>query len=203
MMANDTKGLVRELSWSEWLKAYWPYITSVAVAAWAMVNLYVNHRADEKHRQFEALKQLQVRTLEAQRPFLDKQLQLYFETAKVAGQLVTLDRAIDAAAWTEAQKRYEALYWVELSMVENKVVEASMLSFRRALNVYMNNPAYKWQLENKSYCLAHAIRNSIRETWAVQTSAGAVPEAAFSRRDNAPNDGRPTEDRCNDPIQDK
>jgi hypothetical protein len=45
----------------------------------------------------------QTRLIEAQRPFLVKQLDLYFETAQIAGKLVSLDPASE-----EWRRKFEA-----------------------------------------------------------------------------------------------
>jgi hypothetical protein len=55
--------------------------------------------------------QATARLLEAQRPFLEKQLSLHFEAAQVASKLVTLKPGAD---WDNTETRFWQLYWSEL-----------------------------------------------------------------------------------------
>jgi hypothetical protein len=106
------------------------------------------------------------RLIEAQRPFLEKQLELYFETAQVAGKLVSRD--IGAPEWWDADKRFWALYWVELGMVEPDVVETAMKTFGdtlRKLEQSPNDPNLKSQLQFAALDLSHAIRSGIESSW--------------------------------------
>src|SRR5262245_43512849 len=101
------------------VKAYWPYITACTVAAWFAFTWLTDQRKVADDRRAETEKQTQVRLFEAQKPFRDKQFELYVETAKVVGKLVS-SPDLAAKEWEESFKRYEQLYWAELSLVEDE-----------------------------------------------------------------------------------
>ena len=67
------------------------------------------------------------RRIEVTKPFLQKQLELYFETVQVLGKLYTLDT--NSSEWQEAERRFWCLYWAELPMVEHDAVEDAMVEF--------------------------------------------------------------------------
>jgi hypothetical protein len=130
------------------------------------------------------------RFLEARKPFLDRQLTLYFETAGITGQLATLEK--DIQKWKDADQRYQELYWSLLSTVENTEVQTAMVNFATALDGYRTVRTLKSEVQLRALCLAHAIRDSIRSTWTVQLATGDIPQSALDkmRRDNpadAPN----------------
>src|SRR5436190_19274130 len=72
-----------------------------------------------------ASRESQVALVEAQKPFLEKQQALYFETAKVTGSLGHTPPT--SPAWQALEDRFYSLYWGELSLVESKPVEARMI----------------------------------------------------------------------------
>jgi hypothetical protein len=119
-------------------------------------------------------KEEQSRLIEAQRPFLVKQLELYFETAAVVGKLVSID--VNDPNWESLERRYWALYWSELSMVEHRVVEAAMKNFGDTLVRYKVAPIVenKRTLQSAAYNLAHAIRTGIEAAWGT-TATGIGP----------------------------
>ena len=141
-----------------------PVGTALIGGFWALVT-YLNQRRDlEQQNLVEAERRGQTRLIEAQRPFLEKQLALYFETAQIVGKLVTLDRG---AEWDSVERRFWALYWSELSMVETRNVESAMEGFGRQLNQFKAQPngGSVGSLQEAGYHLAHAIRDSIKNDW--------------------------------------
>lgn len=117
---------------------------------WAFFQFVVNYRLN-----------LQSKRIEATKPFLEKQLALYTEATEVAAKLATSqsDDELDAA-----KKRFLALYWGELALVEDKAVETAMVKFKQALDG--NNKGH--QLEQLSLALAHACRDSLAMSWKVE-----------------------------------
>lgn len=111
--------------------------------------------------QFTATQRQQVesRKLEATKPYLERQLALYTEATKVAATIATSseDKAKD-----EATSRFWALYWGELSLVEDAGVEAAMVNLGKA--VPSKDQAAIQPLALK---LAHACRNSLARSWGV------------------------------------
>jgi hypothetical protein len=84
----------------------------------------------------------------------------------------------DDKEWDEAERRFWALYWSELSMVEDRRVEEAMVTFSKKLYDYtasrkmtkahsqpFDDSKSKQPLSNASLELAHAIRQSIENAW--------------------------------------
>jgi hypothetical protein len=66
-----------------------PVLTIVGGALWALYT-YLDHQSEvQREATRQANKEAITRRLEAQKPFLEKQLALYFEAAQIAGKLVT------------------------------------------------------------------------------------------------------------------
>ena len=85
-----------------------PMLTAVIGGIWTL-NLYLDQRVKEQREISESTrKQQEARLLEAQKPFLVKQLDLYFETASLVGKLVTTDPS--EPNWKDLERRYWALY---------------------------------------------------------------------------------------------
>jgi hypothetical protein len=108
--------------------------------------------------------------LEARKPFIDKQLELYIRTAKVAGALVSVNTGIPRAEWMKTFREFEELYWTELSMVEDERVKQAMQDLYPRLKWARDQaevvPEEKWlAIQQSSYRLAKALRSSIEATW--------------------------------------
>jgi len=161
-----------------------PTLTLVVGGCWALYT-YTHHDRVERD------KDERTRRFEVQKPFLTKQSDLYFETAKVVGELLTLPAHEDA--WNMARARFMGLYWSELSMVETPGVEECMVRFRTSLDRYADaeaavgkkNPdsalnhsvdVARADAGQAAYSLAHEIRTAIRISWNLepipQTQAG-------------------------------
>jgi hypothetical protein len=105
--------------------------------------------------------ELETRRIEAKKPFLERQLQLYTEATRVVSVIATSE---SAEARQEATKRFWELYWGELAMVENLDVEKAMESFGDALK----NGAPADTLERRSLVVAHACRTSLDSAWGIR-----------------------------------
>ena len=88
------------------------------------------------------------RELEARRPFLTKQLETYFETAKVAGRLVNLDTA--TPEWQAAHDKFYRLRWSEMEIVGNPAIRQAM---RRVQYALVDGEQAKWDAASQ-----HALR---------------------------------------------
>ena len=66
----------------------------------------------------------ETRNLEARKQYLTRQLDLYTEATRAAAKLGTAPP--DSPEYLKARTRFWELYWGELSMVENREVEAAM-----------------------------------------------------------------------------
>jgi hypothetical protein len=61
-----------------------------------------------------------LRLIEAQRPFLDRQTKLYFETSEIIGRLLVQDFS-EPADWWKAERRFWALYFGELALIASMI----------------------------------------------------------------------------------
>ena len=159
-------------TFSDSLKQYWPFIVPIVAGGWIAVTWLQDQRELEVKRQTEASNQTLVRRFEAQKPFRDKQFELYVETAKVVGKLVT-SSDLTAAEWNENFQRYEQLYWTELSMVEDEGVKKAMQSFASKLLSIKEHGARdedSKDLKDLAYQLALALRTSIENNWKIELS---------------------------------
>ena len=121
-----------------------------------------------------ARRESQVALVEAQKPFLEKQQALYFETAKVTGSLGHTPPT--SPEWRALEDRFYALYWGELSLVESKAVEARMIDVETKLRAYIKDPdANGFALNAASYCLAHVLRREIQAGWGRPESTDEAP----------------------------
>jgi hypothetical protein len=105
-------------------------------------------------------KGVEIRSVEAKKPFLDRQLALYAEASQVAAKIAT---SMDAKELESSQKRFWELYWGELALVENQGVEYAMVELGKALN----GSAPRQQLQQLSLALAHACRESLDKSWQI------------------------------------
>jgi hypothetical protein len=151
----------------EILKGWLPVLTAVIGGLWGLFTYVENQKQT-------AAKESQTLLIRAQQPFLQKQLDLYFETSTIVGKLVTEDPHSDS--WKANDERFWALYWSELAMVETRELEAAMKSFGDALKIYERTPdsGSKERLQSAALAVAHAIRASVESGWGVRT-VGAQP----------------------------
>ena len=96
--------------------------------------------------------------------FKQQQTKLYYEAASVVSFL-TVNTDFASVRYKEKLGRFWELYWVELSSVESKEVEAAMVSFGNVLQELQNNNfknlnEYQQELKLKGYEVAQAIKNS-------------------------------------------
>ena len=147
-----------------------PALSAVAGGLWVAFT-YLDHQKEARQQQEEQSKRdNRTRLLEARKQFIDKQLALYIETAQIAGKLVSTDTSVPTDEWRAASRRFEQLYWTELSMVEDDNVKGAMEDFYGHL-LWVNEqssvvPNEKWrEIQHSSYRLARALRTSIEASW--------------------------------------
>ena len=154
-----------------------PALTAVVGALWIAWTYIENQKQAEVSRIEQATRENTARLLEARKPFLAEQLARYIETAQVAGKLVTTTD-FAGSEWQTQLRRFEELYWTELSMVENETVKERMQQFsRQLLRIDANksqppNDNEVEKLRQDSYVLARALRRGIEATWDVNLSEG-------------------------------
>jgi len=181
---------------SPWVQAGLALLQGVLPAMTAIIGgLYVlRTHVEDQARAERALAEQQkqattARYFEARKPFYDKQLGLYFEAARVGGLLATLDPA--SPEWTTNKARFYALYWSELSMVEDRSVEASMVNVERTLRMFAASTVDHQAVRRQAYCLAHSLKNSISTTWKVDFNPANLPEVPAEA---------PLRDGCNETV---
>jgi hypothetical protein len=160
------------------LKDYWPYITALAVAGWVVLTWLADQRKVAEDRRVEAERQVQVRLLEARKPFNDIQFSRYLETARVVGALVTTSD-LKSTEWDENFRRYEQLYWTDLSMVEDEGVKSAMQGFAGKLRSMNANKmgvadADFENLKQAAYRLSLALRQGVQKTWVIDLSGNST-----------------------------
>jgi hypothetical protein len=162
------------------LKIWLPVLTGVGGGLWALW-LYIDHKRETRAaEEEERAKAAETRLIESRKPFLELQLRLYFDAARVAGVLVT--ETFDSLPWHEAVKRFWALYWAELAMVESNAVETAMVRLGQAIKIYTKESGRdKSDLQSAAYDLAHNIRWAIADAW-----GWAAPEEGGTSRKERP-----------------
>src|SRR5690242_8327657 len=76
---------------------------------------------------FSVYKYVDVRARESKRPFLEKQMDLYFKACQITAELASAEESSQKPGNTA--ERFWKLYWGELSLVENRDVEETMVLF--------------------------------------------------------------------------
>src|SRR5258708_911060 len=150
------------------LKDYWPIITAIVVAGWVAFTWLTDQRKVAEDRRVEAERQAQVRLFEARKPFNDIQFSRYLETAQVVGVLVTTTDP-KSVEWEKNFRRYEQLFWTELSMVEDEGVKSAMQEFAgklRSINASKSGAADAdfESLKQAAYRLSLALRQGVQKT---------------------------------------
>lgn len=150
------------------LQSWLPILTVAAAALWTVYTYNDQQKAAALLGNEQSKREASLRLFEAQKPFLDKQLALYFETSEIVGRLVTIP--ITDPRWASDERRFWALYWSELTMVEQGEVAQAMVAFGRSLTAYQAtvNDTTKTALRNASLDLAHTIGRSIKSRWTEQ-----------------------------------
>ncbi len=104
--------------------------------------------------------------IEARKAYLTYQLETYQDAAKVAAQLASLPQ--DHPDRPAALARFWKLYWGELVLVEDPVVEARMVAFKNGMETGSRHQ------KALALCLSHGLSKSLADSW-------NVPEWEFAR----------------------
>lgn len=186
----DSNSVIHPLPPGGWLlelaKSWLPVLSVVAGGLWGLYT-YLDHQQVARREadtarsalanisRAQAQRDSRVRLIEAQKPFLDKQLALYFETAQVIGRLVTETWPSDH--WQADRQRFWQLYWSELTMVEHIEVATAMKAFGDQLALLDGNIQAKQPVDDKAVRrlqdlalnVARALRKGVENSW---SSAG-------------------------------
>lgn len=118
--------------------------------------------------------------------FLRKQLDTALEVSRIAAKLAT---SCDRSEWKEARKQFWEIYWGPLSLLENKKVEAAMVTFGRLIPNGPDVALPAIPLQSPSYQLALALREMVLQSWGIEALGellgrrveGSVQETVKSR----------------------
>jgi hypothetical protein len=91
-----------------------------------------------------------------------------------AGQLASIQDS-KSADWQIARQRFYALYWSQLSLVEDDAVKNRMVRLERILANYSDDGSKRGELQARVYCLAVALKASIAAGW--QLDSGKTSES--------------------------
>lgn len=141
-------------------------LIGIAVPFYQYVNTLKKEQQEREDKRASEIAQrsreVEAALREARKPFLERQQALYFEAASAASKLVTSDEGAEREA---ARKRFYHLFWGELSVVEDELVEGAMVRFKETLERYERGQVDKRELEQMSLSLAHSCRDSLARGW--------------------------------------
>ena len=144
-MGNEIRS--NQESWSRFAQVF-SVVVGVVISVW---NITAAYQKDADARRIEAAK-----------PFLELRQKRYTEAIQAASILASqkfhTPDEIDAA-----RKRFWELYWGELSLVEEADVETAMVKLGASLEPGLK----KTPQQDLTYCLAHALRDSLIRSWGV------------------------------------
>jgi len=131
-------------------------IAVVAAAAGVLLSMAGFMRA--------ALSDAETHRLAARQPFLNRQLALYVEAVQIGGKLAT--RAAGSSEVGQARQRFLELYYGELSLVEDRAVEAAMVKIKRTC-MEPGAECSQQTLGELVLRLTEACRRSLATSWGV------------------------------------
>lgn len=103
--------------------------------------------------------------LEFRRNIWTKQIHAYSEACKYAGLIST---STNNEAFNRNVQEFNSLYWGEMMLVEDSIVEAAMRGFYYAIIDYSKEDSQtRRKLKFKARQLADACRESSKQTWLV------------------------------------
>jgi hypothetical protein len=144
------------------VQALFPVVASLATAIWA-INSYLDQQKSSELARIKEFK----------KPFFERQLAVYSETAQLTGKL--LGEPFGSPAFLENQKKFMALVYSELAMVGDGDVKMAATTFStNLLAATANIEPYSDKLLKSGLCLSHYLRASIANNW--QVSFGKNPQ---------------------------
>lgn len=181
-LADDAKQLEIDLKRADLKLKKWELIFKVGGLlalvfgiAWPLyqyTRTLEKEREDRKERllveQQQKEKEIDAVLREARKPFLERQLALYFEAATAASKISNLT---DGPERQKARKRFGELYDGELSIVEDQPVAKAMGNFKKTLDLHDLKEATDYELQSASQDLAHSLRDSLRRGWGYDIGA--------------------------------
>ena len=146
-------------------------VGAIASFLWGVFVWNDNQTAERLRIAVEAARNAQTRKIEATKPFLNIQLNLYQEAVRLASVISTSEPSPQRQEHIQDLMR---LYWGKLAMVENKEVEGAMVALRDAIKSDEPNEV----LQQSTLALARACRRSLDRSWGI--NAWTAPDEASS-----------------------
>jgi hypothetical protein len=163
---------------------------AIGTFLWTVYTWREKSRLELEAAAADAERSNRARIIEATKPFLEKQLELYTVVTRAASMIATSD---DEKTVQQAIGTFLQLYAGELALVENEEVAVAMRNYRRALQDLEVRPAgpgdaalpqsppvssenQRQGLQQLSLNLASACRKSLAKSWHVD--AWANPDEA-------------------------
>jgi hypothetical protein len=139
--------------------AGWTVLTAVVVGGWTVWRWYGDRFDAERTNAIS-------RRIEAQKPFLEKKLNLYFEAVRLGATLAEWGADPTSDQWKDAQKKFWALRWGELELVGDPDLRDAMRRVGAQINEVEYDPTrarhdLRWAVE----CLADQLRKSLEIAW--------------------------------------
>jgi hypothetical protein len=172
----DTSWLRRILRYGA---TYGAPLGTIIAALWVATTWWADHQMKTEQAQRDLVKAQDIAKRDSQKPFLERQLQFYFEAVKVTAKLATLPPSLgdkgpgaeESYGW--AYRRFWELYWGELAVVESQEIAGAMVRFGRSLEdltTCRSTPDAacgdkQALLQQLSLALAGEIRKSIERGW--------------------------------------
>jgi cell division protein FtsB len=151
------------------IAGYWTYYTYTSDKRERSKATEIAQRNLEQTRADIEKTAAETRKLEAQRPFLQKKLDIYFEAVQVAGRLTQIDLSPSSLEWKDNARRFWMLRWSELEMVGDAGIREAARRVGEQIVEVEHDPDRKrhdlrWMVE----CLSDELRLSLEHSWGYQ-----------------------------------
>ncbi len=142
---------------AEKIKSLGAFITTISVVVGIVISV-MNFRI-AKEKEAESIK------IETAKPFLELRQKLYLEALNNASVLASKELHTEEEV-VKAKKRFAELYWGELSLIEERSIEATMMAIADAEHLTDSITT----TQQNVYALAHHMRESLINSWGMDTS---------------------------------
>lgn len=174
--------LRRKGSWKYQILQFLPLLTVIAAVIGVVLSIqqfYIAQQKDrdakakEENQRIEANKrEAETKERESKKPFLDKQLAVYFEASAAASTIAMLPS--ENPKRKIAEQRFREMYLGELATVEDEIVAIAKTNFRNCLDKLdvsdeecMSEPDRTDKLKELSWAFASSCRDSIGKRWTI------------------------------------